>query len=86
MSKTLAFKVPAKPSEKGADDWINRGVEEHLEPRMTPDTAPAERMKRLTVEVPVSLHTRVKVGCAKEGVKIADEVRDLLAKRFPEWA
>ena len=40
-------------------------------------------MKRFTIDVPVSLHTRVKTECAKSGRKMADVVRDLLERQFP---
>jgi hypothetical protein len=43
-----------------------------------------EAMKRLTVDVPSSLHTRIKSQCALRGVKMADEIRELLEKHFPE--
>jgi len=41
-------------------------------------------MKRLTIDVPGSLHARIKAQCAMRGVKMADEVRALLEKHFPE--
>jgi len=46
--------------------------------------APAEPMKRLTIDVPASLHSRIKVQCAQEGQKMADVIRALLAERFAE--
>jgi ParG protein len=84
MSKTLAFKIPPKPVEKAADQWVGEGVEPHLQQRTVPTAVPAERMKRLTIDVSENLHARIKVGCAKGGVKIADKVRELLEKHFPE--
>ena len=48
-----------------------------------PIAAPAEPMKRFTIDVSVSLHTRVKTECAKSGRKMADVVRDLLERQFP---
>ena len=36
-------------------------------------------MKRLTIDVPIDLHIRLKTGCAMRGEKIADVVRALLA-------
>ena len=46
------------------------------------DRAAAEPTKRLTLDVPLSLHTRVKVGCAKQDLRIADVVRELLDEKF----
>ena len=45
--------------------------------------APAEAMKRFTIDVPASLHTRVKIGCAQRGLKMADVLREMLEKEFP---
>lgn len=71
MSKKVAF--GPKPSTvqtdtSKADDWVNNR-----------DT---ESMKRLTIDVPASLHARIKSQCAIRGVKMADEVRGLLEKHF----
>lgn len=70
----------AKPSAVqptvNVDAWVeNRPVEE---------TAPREPMKRLTVDVPLSLHKRIKSQCAMENLVMADEIRLLLENRFPE--
>ena len=43
-----------------------------------------ERMKRLTIDVAFSLHTRIKTQCALRDEQMADVIRDLLEKHFPE--
>ena len=40
-------------------------------------------MKRFTIDVPASLHMRVKVACTQRGLKMADVLRDMLEKEFP---
>jgi hypothetical protein len=40
--------------------------------------------KRLTIDLPENLHRRVKMGCAQRGEKMADVVRALLEKEFPQ--
>jgi len=40
--------------------------------------------KRLTIDIPPDLHHRVKVGAAREGVRIVDVVTSFLARRFPQ--
>ncbi len=40
-------------------------------------------MKRLTIDIDEALHRRLKAGCATRGAKIADVVRDLIAREFP---
>ncbi len=46
--------------------------------------APVEPMKRFTIDVPVSLHTRIKTQCAMRGVKMADVLRELMEREFPK--
>ena len=46
---------------------------------------PANRvpaMKRLTIDVPVDLHSAIKVSCAQRGVKMADAIREILKDEF----
>ena len=68
--------IGAKPSTTRtpveADAWV-----EHRE---TGDEA--EPMKRLTIDVPASLHREIKSQCALRGSKIADEVRELLLQKY----
>ena len=47
-------------------------------------TAKPEAMKRLTIDIPTSLHKRVKSQCANQGTTIADVVRAFLERKFPE--
>jgi hypothetical protein len=61
-------KPSAKPAET-ADDWVNN--------RSAP-----EPMKRLTIDVPESLHRRIKMACAEKGVRMADDLRELLERTY----
>ncbi|WP_281004736.1 plasmid partition protein ParG, partial [Mesorhizobium jarvisii] len=49
-----------------------------------PAPAPAEAMKRFTIDVTESLHKRIKGQCAMRGVNMADTIREMLEKAFPE--
>ncbi|MBI1380962.1 MAG: hypothetical protein GC161_07740 [Planctomycetaceae bacterium] len=42
--------------------------------------------KRLTIDVSAALHRRMKTQCAARGVNMADVIRELLERRFPENA
>ena len=88
MKKTVAFKNPTK-APNPTDAWVS-------ERRETPEVAPhpvaevpapevpsEEPMKRFTIDVPASLHMRVKIGCAQRGLKMADVLREMLDKDFP---
>jgi predicted DNA binding CopG/RHH family protein len=73
-----SVKMKAKKTSTGADDWVaNRTL-------VTTENKEAVKMKRLTIDVPESLHTRIKTQCAGKGLIMADEIRELLDKKFPE--
>jgi hypothetical protein len=61
---------PAEPS--AADAWVEN---------RNPGGEPAP-MKRLTIDVPESLHRAIKSQCALRGTKISEEVRELLEKQY----
>lgn len=42
-----------------------------------------ESNKRMTFDVPESLHKRVKLGCVARGITIRDLVLELLSREFP---
>jgi len=70
--------IGAKPSGNqatAADSWV--------ESRATPPLLGAqEKMKRLTIDIPESLHRKIKSDCATRGSKIVDEVRELLLQKY----
>jgi hypothetical protein len=87
----------ARPTAEAIDQWLEKqsaaadGAGETPavaaapaeEPPDTEIKSPAVKMKRLTIDIPDSLHRRVKSRCGQEGWKMADVVRDLLENRFP---
>lgn len=93
--KSVSFKVSTSKLATGADAWIaNRGAEPAsdreggtvmaLKPVESGSAeAPKEKMSRFTIDVPESLHRRVKMQCAARGQKMADVMRDLLEHEFP---
>jgi hypothetical protein len=79
MSKTVKFKAMSRPAPTNADEWVQSARPPDREP-----AAPAVPMKRFTIDVPVSLHTRIKTDCARRGTKMADLLRELLEREFPK--
>ena len=85
-----------KPQTASRDEWVNAGAKvESAEisppPASLPGDSTSQReadntatvpMKRLTIDIPSDLHTRVKMQCAARGRKMADEIRVLLEERF----
>jgi hypothetical protein len=41
-----------------------------------------EATRRVSVDLPLSLHTQLKLHCVQSGVLMADYVRDLIAREF----
>jgi hypothetical protein len=83
---TFSGKPPTDPPTPGdVDAWVmNR---ETAEPVQTRQAAPkAERTKRLTIDVSISLHKRIKSQCALRDEQMVDVIRDLLEKQFPRNA
>ena len=69
---SIGAKPTSKPAPAATDAWVESRV---------PAEGP-EPMKRLTIDVPASLHRAIKTQCAARGTKIADEVRELLMKKY----
>ena len=67
----IGTKPTNKPAPAAADAWVESRSNDEPEP-----------MKRLTIDVPMSLHRAIKSQCAIRGMKIADEVRELLVQKY----
>ena len=68
---SIGAKPTNKPAPAAADAWVESRSNDEPEP-----------MKRLTIDIPESLHRAIKMQCASRGAKIADEVRELLLKKY----
>jgi hypothetical protein len=81
MTKTVNFKMGQRPVPANAEEWVQsaRPVDREVRPAV-----PAEAMKRFTIDVPATLHTRIKTECARRGLKMADMLRELLEREFPK--
>lgn len=62
-------KAVAAPAASDLDNFVSGGK---------------ARTKRLNVEIPATLHARLKARCALDGREIRDVVTELLLERFPE--
>lgn len=77
MKKKVTFvSKPGSEDNKATtpDDWVG----------LANKPEPGEPTKRLTIDIPVSLHQRFKSRCAIEDLRMADVVRQLIEDRFPE--
>ena len=87
--KKVPIKAKSKaksPSKKAAEDaWVEGQASSTNSGEARPsDGQGSGKMKRLTIDVSEDLHRRIKVGCAGRGVKMADEIREMLEKEFGE--
>jgi len=64
---------------KSLDDWVSGP--ESLEEEKTPETQ-TEKMKRLTLDIPQSLHRAVKRKAIDEGQTMAELLRALLEQNY----
>ncbi len=83
---TFSGKPPTTPTTtSNVDEWVMNHESANIE-RTKDETTKLEKTKRLTIDVSISLHKRIKSQCALENLIMADEIRDLLEKRFPKKA
>lgn len=78
------IKFPKKPGTvpAAADEWVSSSRGTDAAASVVP-AKPEEATKRLTLDIPESLHARVKSQCAKRGKKMVDEITALLEKTYP---
>lgn len=74
-----------KPSNKpvvapSADQWVDNR-DDSADKEVT-EEAIKEVTKRLTLDIPESLHRRIKTSCASRGTKIVQEVTALLDAHY----
>lgn len=73
MGKDVSFpaKRPSQTSSRAAEAFAS------LQPQPEPK-------KRLTLDIPLSLHSRIKFQCVKQNVSITETVQAILERHFPE--
>ena len=83
--KKVAFSMPQKPTPPNAEEWVQGSADTSRDQARTAMTAPPpESMKRFTIDVPYALHRRIKTQCAMRGQKMADVLREIPEREFPE--
>jgi polyhydroxyalkanoate synthesis regulator phasin len=79
MSKKVNFgtnpRIKTGNVEDLADDWVNNGAVSASEQSET---------TRFTIDIPIELHRRIKSYCALKGVKMKEEIQELLKNHFSE--
>lgn len=85
MSKKTFSEAP-KPKQPTDDQILafERGGAGHDKPSAQPTAAQSEPVKRLSVDLPASAHTRFKTACSATGRKMAAELHELIEQRTQE--
>lgn len=81
MSKkvTMSTKPKSSVQQLSADAWVSHGAS-IINGEQEPDKEPTARF---TIDIPVSLHARIKSQCALKRVKMREEVLSMLEEKFP---
>lgn len=79
MKKVAIAPKPEHPAPN-PDEWVSG--EQNTENQEKKSEKKPEKSTRLTIDVPASLHRRIKSQCALDGVKMANALRELLEKHF----
>ena len=67
----------ARPRD--AESWIKRP-----DPSLSANSAADRYTARLTIDITPALRGRIKIAAFRRGVTVADMLRDLLAREFPD--
>jgi hypothetical protein len=75
MRKKITLRQPTGDAQRqaAADAWVTRSTETQIHSN-TEMQKPAQKLARLTIDLPQELHTRFKAACAQQRTKMKDEV------------
>ena len=82
IRKTVAFKpMTRKPSaDEAVNAWVEQGAETAAPQSAAPAPAPKQATKRLSIDLPASVHRELMLYCVCHDTKAAVVVRSLLEK------
>jgi hypothetical protein len=80
--KTFTAAPKPKPPSAEAIEAYEQGGAGH-DQRPAP-VKPAEPTKRLSLDLPASVHTRFKTACSATGHKMVSEIQDFIKRRTAE--
>ena len=80
--KKVAF--TAKPQQAQLEEWVNPPEPPDSSPNLPPDPSPIEsvKMKRLTLDIPETLHRSIKLQAVTQSVSMVDLLRTLLEEKY----
>jgi hypothetical protein len=81
MSKKVAFGTkPTPPAPPASLDDLVKSRSEVAQQQPAANEVTNEGTRRLSLDLPISLHTKVKMHCVQNGLLMADYVRGLITQ------
>lgn len=79
MSTKKKVNISKKPDNKvsNIDQWVSERATDS-----TQQEKPVDKMKRLTLDIPESLHQAIKLKAVEQGVTMANMLRELLEEHY----
>jgi len=74
MSERTSRKAIAIPPKPSAEQWVRQGAE-------VASPAPV-KLKRLTLDLPETLHRAIKLRAVEDGISIVEMLRALLEREY----
>jgi predicted DNA binding CopG/RHH family protein len=78
---TIGLKPGTQEKPASLDDWVTHRTKVEAPTEEAPTEA-SLKMKRLTLDIPESLHRAIKRKAVEEGVTMAEQLRALLLKHY----
>lgn len=74
---------PKKEKPVNVDEWVADRDSKAVNSKSSLETPP-EKIKRLTLDIPESLHRAIKRKAVEDGETMADQLRSLLEKHYKD--
>lgn len=72
---------PKKEKPINVDEWVVNRDSKAVDSKSKPEE-PSEKIKRLTLDIPESLHRAIKKKAVEDGETMADQLRSLLEEHY----
>ena len=81
-AKKVSFNAkPKQEKPANIDEWVADRDSKTVNPKSSSGEAP-EKIKRLTLDIPESLHRAIKKKAVEDGETMADQLRSLLEAHY----
>ena len=84
-AKKVSFNAkPKQEKPANIDEWVQSRDLETVNPKSSPSKEAPEKIKRLTLDIPESLHRAIKKKAVEDGETMADQLRSLLEAHYKD--